>query len=80
MPGGPTILRGHMVIGLLGSANRDPDAYDDPDTLDVARTGIRAMSFGGGIHTCLGARLARLDRGGILHLSAPVAKYAVAQH
>jgi cytochrome P450 len=60
--GGATIPRGHMVIGLLGSANRDPAAYDDPDTLDVGRTGIRAMSFGGGIHTCLGARLARLER------------------
>lgn len=59
--GGATIPAGEIVIGLLGSANRDPQAFERPDALDVTRTGIRAMSFGGGIHTCLGARLARLE-------------------
>lgn len=59
--GGVDIPEGDMVIGLLGSANRDPEVFDDPEVLDVTRTGIRSMSFGGGIHTCLGARLARLE-------------------
>ena len=50
-----------QIVGLLGAANRDPDVYADPDRLDLSRSGIRAMSFGGGIHICLGARLARLE-------------------
>ena len=50
-----------QIVGLLGAANRDPDVYADPDRLDLRRSGIRAMSFGGGIHICLGARLARLE-------------------
>ena len=58
---GVTIPAGEQVIALLGSANRDPKVYDDPDRLDLSRTGTRMMSFGGGIHTCLGARLARLE-------------------
>ena len=59
--GGVEIPEGDTVIGLLGSANRDPEAFDDPERLDVTRTGVRPMSFGGGIHRCLGARLARLE-------------------
>ena len=50
-----------QIVGLLGSANRDPAVYDRPDELDLTRSGVRAMSFGGGIHICLGARLARLE-------------------
>lgn len=59
--GGQELAAGESVVALLGSANRDPDAYDDPDRLDVTRAGIRAMSFGGGIHICLGAQLTRLE-------------------
>ena len=39
----------------------DPAQYVDPDTLDVTRQNVRALSFGGGIHHCLGAQLARLE-------------------
>jgi len=51
-----------QVITLLGAANHDPAAYEgDPDALDVGRPGVRALSFGGGIHHCLGAQLARIE-------------------
>jgi len=49
------------IIALLGAANRDPAQYQDPDRLDVGRPNVRPMSFGGGIHHCLGAQLARLE-------------------
>ena len=59
---GQAIAKGEEVLTLLGAANRDPAAYEgDPETLDVARPGVRAISFGGGIHFCLGAQLARIE-------------------
>jgi len=59
---GETIARGEQVLTLLGAANHDPAAFEgDPDELDVARPGVRALSFGGGIHFCLGAQLARIE-------------------
>ena len=59
--GGVTIPADESVVTLLGAANRDPAQYPDPDKLDVGRQNIRPMSFGGGIHHCLGAQLARLE-------------------
>jgi cytochrome P450 len=60
--GGKKIAKGEPVLCLLGSANRDPAAYPDrPDSLDITRTDIRPHSFGGGIHFCLGAQLARIE-------------------
>ena len=59
---GQPIAKGEDVVTLLGAANHDPAAYPgDPDALDVARPGVRAISFGGGIHFCLGAQLARIE-------------------
>jgi cytochrome P450 len=59
---GQKIARGEHVITLLGAANRDPAAYEgDPEALDVGRPGVKAISFGGGIHHCLGAQLARIE-------------------
>ncbi len=52
---------GHEVLTLLGAANRDPEQFDDPEQLDVTRKNVKPASFGGGIHYCLGAQLARLE-------------------
>ncbi|WP_024506692.1 cytochrome P450 [Bradyrhizobium sp. ARR65] len=60
--GGRRIPKGESVLCLLGSANRDPAAYpDNPDRLDIRRPNVRPLSFGGGIHHCLGAQLARIE-------------------
>jgi cytochrome P450 len=59
--GGVDVAKGESVLCLLGAANRDPAVYPDPDRLDITRSNIRPMSFGGGIHFCLGAQLARIE-------------------
>ena len=56
-----TVRKGQYVTVLLGSANRDDDHFADPDNLDLQRTDGRLLSFGHGIHTCLGAALARME-------------------
>ena len=58
---GETIPKGASIITLLAAANRDPAVCTNPDTFDVGRTDIQLMSFGSGIHFCLGAALARLE-------------------
>jgi cytochrome P450 len=59
--GGVTIPAGEQVFALLGAGNRDPVRYPDPDRLDVMRTNIQPLTFGGGVHFCLGAALARAE-------------------
>src|SRR4051812_14146517 len=60
--GGQTISRGESVIVILGSADRDPERFEEPDTLDLAaRRDSRHLGFRRGSHFCLGAPLARLE-------------------
>ncbi|SET83460.1 cytochrome P450 [Nonomuraea wenchangensis] len=58
---GVEIPRGAEVALLFGSANRDPAVFEDPDRLDVGRADNPHISFGAGIHFCLGAPLARIE-------------------
>ena len=46
---------------LLGSANRDADSFMEPDKINFERSNLSHTSFGGGVHFCLGAHLARLE-------------------
>ena len=58
---GRHIKKGHGILPLIGSANRDADVYSDPEKLDITRKQPGNLSFGRGIHYCLGAPLARLE-------------------
>ena len=58
---GHAFKRGDTVKCLLGAANRDPAAYPDPHSFDPTRKGPVNVAFGGGIHFCVGAPLARLE-------------------
>ena len=59
--GGVDVRRGQQVVALVGAANRDPARFEDPDRLDLSREPNRHVAFGGGIHRCLGAALARAE-------------------
>jgi cytochrome P450 len=59
--GGAHLARGEFVVVLLGSANRDPEVFSDPEGLDLGRADNRHLGFGFGLHHCLGAPLARLE-------------------
>ena len=59
--GGKRMRAGQKAIALLGAANRDPAAFENPDTLDIGRREKSHLSFGRGIHYCLGASLAVLE-------------------
>jgi cytochrome P450 len=59
--GGVVVERGQKVAVLLGSANRDPAAFERPDDFDVDRAPNNHVAFGVGVHFCLGAPLARME-------------------
>ena len=82
--GGVTVTRGQKIAALLGAANRDPAVFAGADTLDVGRADNPHISFGAGIHFCIGAPLARvelqasfgalLDRTSSLELARPATR------
>ncbi|MBM4410609.1 MAG: cytochrome P450 [Chloroflexi bacterium] len=59
--GGQVLSAGDVVLCMIGGANRDPAQFRDAETFDIARQENRHLSFGQGIHFCLGAPLARLE-------------------
>ncbi|MFJ5817475.1 cytochrome P450 [Streptomyces sp. NPDC093108] len=59
--GDVVIEAGESVVVSAFSANRDPRRFADPDRFDVARTGVQQLTFGHGIHQCIGAHLSRLE-------------------
>ncbi len=58
---GCPMASGDSLVPILGAANHDPDVYPEPHRFDIARADTHHHSFGGGIHFCLGAPLARLE-------------------
>jgi cytochrome P450 len=59
--GGKEIRKGQILHIMIGAANRDPEQFENPDRLDIARSPNRHVSLGHGVHYCLGAALARLE-------------------
>jgi cytochrome P450 len=59
--GGVAAPAGTLVTLCIGAANRDPEKFDQPETLDVARRPNRHLAFGAGAHVCAGLALARLE-------------------
>jgi cytochrome P450 len=59
--GGRTIPAGRVVVLAVGAANHDPQAFEDPERLNLLRSPNPHLGFGGGAHFCIGAPLARLE-------------------
>ncbi len=55
------IKKGVQIICMLGAGNRDPERYENPDMFDIERKNIMPLSFGGGIHFCAGAGMAKVE-------------------
>jgi cytochrome P450 len=70
---GKTFRSGERVFLLMNAANRDPRAYEQPDRVDLGRSGVPHLTFGFGAHICLGFPLARLE--GQVALPAVLARW-----
>jgi hypothetical protein len=71
--GGQQIRKGQRVMSMLGAANRDPEQFPEPDTLDLHRKVNRHTAFGVGAHYCIGGPLGRLE--GIVTVNAVLARF-----
>lgn len=67
-PGSPSwrigeleIPAGELLYCMTGAANHDPEVFDRPEAFDIRRSPNPHLSFGGGVHYCIGAPLARLE-------------------
>ena len=58
---GQTIAEGERILAIVAAANRDPRHFDNPEVFDISPREEKPMTFGGGIHYCVGAELARLE-------------------
>lgn len=75
---GRTVPAGDRLVLLIGSANRDPAVFDDPDRYDLDRDTSALISFGAGRHYCLGANLARLEANvALTEFARAVSRYEV---
>ncbi|MFD7860230.1 cytochrome P450 [Streptomyces microflavus] len=59
--GGTLVRAGSAVLVSIGAANHDPAHFDNPDVLDITRTGIQHLAFGHGFHHCVAASLGRVE-------------------
>jgi cytochrome P450 len=71
---GEPLARGDRIVVLQGAANRDPNRFDQPNRLDLRRADNTPLSFGWGIHHCIGAALARME--GEIAFNALLARFA----
>jgi cytochrome P450 len=58
---GKSLAPSEIILGCVGAANRDPSKFPDPEKFDISRPDIKHLSFGSGVHFCLGAALARME-------------------
>jgi pimeloyl-[acyl-carrier protein] synthase len=72
--GGTQITPDSLLFVLIAAANRDPAQFSDPEVFDLGREPNEHLSFGGGIHFCLGAPLTRLE--GVIAIDAVLKRYA----
>lgn len=75
---GRTLREGDRVFLLIGAANRDPRVFSNPEVFDLERDTSEMLSFGRGVHFCLGASLARLEgRVGLEEVVAAMPKFEI---
>jgi len=79
--GGVSVPADSRLVALIGSGNRDERRFDDPDQFDVTRNPIDHLTFGRGIHHCVGAGLARLELSVLLtRLAERVQRFEIRDH